>query len=45
MVDDSTSQGVNDIIGFKLTSSAVMQDAVEVLAYSTIVIIENSIRN
>ena len=41
MVDDAKSQGANAIIGFILTSAAVMQGAAEMLAYGTGVILED----
>ena len=41
MVDDAKSQGANAIIGFRLTSAAVMQGAAEMLAYGTGVILED----
>ncbi|RDY23821.1 hypothetical protein CHF27_006315 [Romboutsia maritimum] len=41
MVEDAESQGANAIIGFRLTSAAVMQGAAEMLAYGTGVVIED----
>lgn len=43
MVEDAKSQGANAIIGFRLTSAAVMQGAAEMLAYGTAVVIEDDI--
>lgn len=40
MVDDAKSKGANAIIGMKLQSSAVMQNASEIIAYGTAVIVE-----
>ena len=40
MVDDATSQGANAIIGMRYTTSMVMQNAAEVLAFGTAVIVE-----
>ncbi|MCR8744924.1 YbjQ family protein [Romboutsia lituseburensis] len=40
MVEDAQSQGANAIIGFRLTSAAVMQGAAEMLAYGTAVVVE-----
>ena len=41
MVEDASSQGANAVVGFRLTSAAVMQGAAEMLAYGTGVIIED----
>lgn len=41
MVEDAEAKGANAIIGFRLTSAAVMQGAAEMLAYGTAVIIED----
>lgn len=40
MVDDATRQGANAVIGLRFTTSMVMQNAAEVLAYGTGVIVE-----
>ncbi|CEI73414.1 MULTISPECIES: heavy metal-binding domain-containing protein [Romboutsia] len=40
MVEDAKAQGANAIIGFRLTSAAVMQGAAEMLAYGTGVVID-----
>lgn len=40
MVEDAENKGANAIIGFRLTSAAVMQGAAEMLAYGTAVVIE-----
>ena len=40
MVDDATSQGANAIIGMRFATSMVMQNAAEVLAYGTGVVLE-----
>ena len=40
MVDDATKQGANAVIGMRFTTSMVMQNAAEVLAYGTAVIVE-----
>ena len=42
MVEEAESKGANAIIGFRLTSAAVMQGAAEMLAYGTAVIIEDN---
>ena len=41
MVEDAKNQGANAIIGFRLTSAAVMQGAAEMLAYGTGVVVED----
>lgn len=41
MVEDAKSQGANAIVGFRLTSAAVMQGAAEMLAYGTAVVVED----
>ena len=41
MVEDAESQGANAIVGFRLTSAAVMQGAAEMLAYGTAVVVED----
>ncbi len=40
MVDDATGQGANAVIGLRFTTSMVMQNAAEVLAYGTAVVVE-----
>jgi len=40
MVEDATSQGANAIIGMRFATSMVMQNAAEVLAYGTGVVLE-----
>ena len=40
MVDDATGQGANAIIGMRFATSMVMQNAAEVLAYGTAVVLE-----
>lgn len=40
MIDDATRQGANAVIAMRFTTSMVMQNAAEVLAYGTAVIIE-----
>ena len=40
MAEDAKAQGANAIIGFRLTSAAVMQGAAEMLAYGTGVVID-----
>lgn len=42
MVEDAQIQGANAIIGFRLTSSSVMQGAAEMLAYGTGVVVEDA---
>ena len=42
MVKEAESKGANAIIGFRLTSAAVMQGAAEMLAYGTAVVIEDN---
>lgn len=41
MVKEAESKGANAIIGFRLTSAAVMQGVAEMLAYGTAVVIED----
>ncbi len=41
MIEDAESQGANAIVGFRLTSAAVMQGAAEMLAYGTAVVVED----
>ncbi|NNC39346.1 MAG: YbjQ family protein [Acidimicrobiia bacterium] len=40
MVEDATKQGANAIIGMRFATSMVMQNAAEVLAYGTAVVLE-----
>lgn len=40
MVEDATRQGANAIIGMRFATSMVMQNAAEVLAYGTAVVLE-----
>jgi uncharacterized protein YbjQ (UPF0145 family) len=40
MIDDATSQGANAIVGMRFTTSMVMQNASEILAYGTGVVVE-----
>jgi len=40
MIEDAESQGANAIIGMRFTTSMVMQNASEILAYGTGVVIE-----
>jgi uncharacterized protein YbjQ (UPF0145 family) len=40
MVEDATNQGANAIIGMRFATSMVMQNAAEVLAYGTGVVLE-----
>lgn len=42
MVEDAEVKGANAIIGFRLTSAAVMQGAAEMLAYGTAVVVEDN---
>jgi uncharacterized protein YbjQ (UPF0145 family) len=42
MVEEAEHKGANAIIGFRLTSAAVMQGAAEMLAYGTAVVIEDN---
>lgn len=41
MVEEAEDKGANAIIGFRLTSAAVMQGAAEMLAYGTAVVIDD----
>ncbi|WP_373599742.1 YbjQ family protein [Paraclostridium bifermentans] len=41
MVEEAEAKGANAIIGFRLTSAAVMQGAAEMLAYGTAVVIDD----
>ena len=40
MVEDAEKQGANAIIGMRFTTSMVMQNAAEILAYGTGVVLE-----
>jgi uncharacterized protein YbjQ (UPF0145 family) len=40
MVEDATKQGANAIVGMRFATSMVMQNAAEVLAYGTGVVVE-----
>lgn len=40
MVEDATNQGANAIVGMRFATSMVMQNAAEVLAYGTGVVLE-----
>ena len=40
MVEDAKAKGANAIIGMRLQTSAVMQNASEIIAYGTAVVIE-----
>ena len=40
MVEDAENQGANAIIGMRFTTSMVMQNASEILAYGTAVVLE-----
>ena len=40
MVEDAESQGANAVIGLRFTTSMVMQNASEILAYGTGVVLE-----
>jgi len=40
MVEEAESQGANAIIGLRFTTSMVMQNASEILAYGTAVVVE-----
>jgi len=40
LVDDAQSQGANAIIGLRFSTSMVMQNAAEILAYGTAVVVE-----
>ncbi len=40
MLKDAEALGANAIIGFQLSSSAVIQGAAEIIAYGTAVIVE-----
>ena len=40
MIEDATSQGANAVVGMRFTTSMVMQNASEILAYGTGVVTE-----
>jgi len=40
MVDDAEAQGANAVVGLKFTTSMVMQNASEILAYGTGVVVK-----
>jgi len=40
LVDDATAQGANAIVGLRFSTSMVMQNAAEILAYGTAVVVE-----
>ena len=40
MVDDAQKQGANAVVGMKFATSMVMQNASEILAYGTAVVLE-----
>jgi len=40
MIEDAESQGANAIVGLRFTTSMVMQNASEILAYGTAVVVE-----
>jgi uncharacterized protein YbjQ (UPF0145 family) len=40
MVEDATKQGANAIVGMRFATSMVMQNAAEVLAYGTGVVLD-----
>jgi len=40
MVEDAESQGANAVVGLKFTTSMVMQNASEILAYGTAVVVK-----
>jgi uncharacterized protein YbjQ (UPF0145 family) len=40
MIEDAEKQGANAIVGMRFTTSMVMQNASEILAYGTAVVIE-----
>ena len=40
MIDDAEQQGANAIVGLRFTTSMVMQNASEILAYGTGVVVE-----
>jgi uncharacterized protein YbjQ (UPF0145 family) len=40
MIEDAESQGANAIVGLRFTTSMIMQNAAEILAYGTAVVVE-----
>lgn len=40
MIEDAESKGANAIVGLRFTTSMVMQNAAEILAYGTAVVVE-----
>ena len=40
MIEDAEAQGANAVVGLKFTTSMVMQNASEILAYGTAVIVK-----
>ena len=40
MVEDAEKQGANAVVGLRFTTSMVMQNASEILAYGTAVVVE-----
>jgi len=40
LVEDAQKQGANAIIGLRFSTSMVMQNAAEILAYGTAVVVE-----
>ncbi len=40
LVEDATAQGANAIVGLRFSTSMVMQNAAEILAYGTAVVVE-----
>jgi len=40
MVEDAERQGANAVVGMRFTTSMVMQNASEILAYGTAVVVE-----
>ncbi len=40
MVEDAEKQGANAVVGMRLATSMIMQNAAEVLAYGTGVVLE-----
>jgi uncharacterized protein YbjQ (UPF0145 family) len=41
MVEDAEKQGANGIVGMRFTTSMVMQNAAEILAYGTGVVVDS----
>lgn len=40
LIEDATAQGANAIVGLRFTTSMVMQNASEIIAYGTAVVVE-----